>query len=43
MFFSRNQTKFNLNNTINNRPIDEIFDSIENKNEDKIIEYINNP
>ena len=41
--FSRNQTKSNLNNSINNELKDELFDLIENKNEDKIINYINNP
>ena len=41
--FSRHQTKSNLSNIINNIPKDELFDSIENKNEDKIIEFINAP
>ncbi len=41
--FSRNQTKSKLSNNDNNEEIDDLFQIIEDKNENKIIEYINNP
>ena len=41
--FSRHQTKSNLTSNFNSGLKDELFDSIENKNEDKIIEFINYP
>ena len=41
--FSRHQTKSNLTSNFNSGLKDELFDSIENKNEDKIIEFINDP
>ena len=42
--FSHKQIKPNLNNiNTNNKLIEDLFDSVENKNENKVIEYINNP
>ena len=41
--FSRHQTKSNLTSNINSGLKDELFDLIENKNEEKIIEFINDP